>query len=671
MKSIALGLVSGFLLSGLLLACGGGGSNPPANPLSISTTSLQQGQTAVAYNATLSATGGTAPYTWTLKSGTLPAGLSLSTGGTISGTPTTAGAASITVQVSDSATTPQTADSGNLALAISGGMLQITSTVATVGTVGTAYNFQLEATGGVPPYTWAVGSGSTLPAGLSLSAAGVVSGTPTAAGSFNPSIAVTDETTTNTISEPVAFTINPAGTPLPDGNYSFQFSGTAGNPVAINGAFEVVSGAIGVGSYNENVLNQPPQADQFFAPNSSVAIGPNGLGQIVFQLQSGGNITFALAAPASALTAGNNTEIRIIEFDDTTGSGMRGSGVLKSASFDAAPTFKGGYAFGFSGFDTHSQPVSLVGSFQADGSGNITSGSVDLNANGTATNATAVTGTYSTNPGNISGTIKLKIGSDTLSYDYYQVSPTELFVISADTTSATIPTVSGVVLQQTGPFTNASFTGANVFEMTGVTPALQVGYLPVFTLGLFASSGNGNVTASFDQVGPSPSQPPTYTATYTVDGTTARTAITSGSTTKAILYLVSNAKAFVLSPDVPVSSGVVEAQTGSPFSNASLKGNYLGGTIPRPDPNVGYDLNVVSLVAADGAGKAQITSDISGANGLQSNQMLSGTYSVDAHGRAVFTVSGDPTVRIFYIVSPTKAVFLSSEAGGYLSSFEQ
>jgi hypothetical protein len=174
------------------------------------------------------------------------------------------------------------------------------------------------------------------------------------------------------------------------------------------------------------------------------------------------------------------------------------------------------------------------------------------------------------------------------------------------------------------------------------------------------------VTANFDQVGSL--QLPTYNGTYTVDATTARTAITSGSTTKAILYLVSSAKAFVLSPSAPIMSGLVEAQTGAPFSNASLKGNYLGGTIPWPDLS---DLNVVSLVAADGAGNVQITSNSSGPNGLQSNQMLSGTYSVDTHGRAVFTVSGDSTPRIFYVVSPTKTVFLSGDGRGYISSFEQ
>jgi hypothetical protein len=158
--------------------------------------------------------------------------------------------------------------------------------------------------------------------------------------------------------------------------------------------------------------------------------------------------------------------------------------------------------------------------------------------------------------------------------------------------------------------------------------------------------------------------PQSYTATYAVDPATGRTPITSGGT-KAILYLVSSTKAFVLGADASASSGLLEAQSGSPFVNTSLKGNYLGGTIPWPD------LNVVSLLAADGAGNAQFTSDSSSSKGLQSNQVLSGTYSVDTHGRAVFTVSGDSTARIFYVVSPTRTVFLSGDGGGYLSSFEQ
>lgn len=664
MKTNCLGLVSSFFLSGLLLACGGGGSTPPVNPLSVTTTSLASGQTSTAYSATLSATGGVAPYSWTVKSGTLPAGLSLSAAGVIAGTPTTAGAANVTVQVSDSETMPQTAVSGSLTLAISGGTLKITSTTADPGTVGTAYNFQLTASGGVPPYTWAVASGSTLPAGLALSSAGVVSGTPTASGTFNPSIAVTDETTSNTVSEPVSFTINPSGNPLPDGNYAFQFNGNAagGNPVGINGVFQVTKGAVGIGFYNENELNQAPQAQQDIT-GGSASIAPNGLGQLELTLQSG-NVTFALAVPASALTPGSDSDIRIIEFDDTTGTGMRGSGVLKAANFNGSlSAIKGGYAFAFSGWDMHSQPAAVAGSFQADGLGNITTGIADVNDNGTLSSYTAVTGTYTTDPVG-SGVITLKLAAGlTVTYTYYQVTPTELLATSGDLSSATIPLVSGSALQQTGPFSNASFTGANVLELNG--NALQTAfYIPDITLGLLASDGNGNLAAAYDEYKGSLIAPQTYTATYTVDPATGRTPITA-SATRAILYLVSNKKAFVLGADASTSSGLLEAQAGLPFTNTSLKGNYLGGTIPWPA------LNVVSLIAADGAGNAQFTSNSSGSKGLQSDQKISGTYSVDALGRAVFTVSGDATPRIFYVVSPTKTVLLSGDGGGYLSGFEQ
>ncbi|WP_374089793.1 N,N-dimethylformamidase beta subunit family domain-containing protein [Methylomicrobium lacus] len=75
-----------------------------ATPLSITTTSLPGGTVAIPYTATLAATGGTLPYTWSITSGALPPGLSLAPNtGAIIGTPTSAGTANFTVQVSDSA----------------------------------------------------------------------------------------------------------------------------------------------------------------------------------------------------------------------------------------------------------------------------------------------------------------------------------------------------------------------------------------------------------------------------------------------------------------------------------------------------------------------------------------------------------------------------------------
>jgi hypothetical protein len=140
-----------------------------------------------------------------------------------------------------------------------------------------------------------------------------------------------------------------------------------------------------------------------------------------------------------------------------------------------------------------------------------------------------------------------------------------------------------------------------VLELNG--NAIQTAaYIPDITLGLLTSDERGNVTATYDEHKASLLPPQTYTATCAVDPATGRMPITSAGT-KAILYLVSNAKAFVLGADASSSSGLLEAQSGSTLVNTSLKGNYLGGTLPWPDPNV------VSLVAVDGAGNAQFTSD--------------------------------------------------------------
>jgi hypothetical protein len=155
--------------------------------LAVTTVSLPDGTTGAAYSQALTATGGTAPYSWSVSAGSLPAGLTLPSGGTISGTPTTAGTSSFTVVVTD--TDGNTATQA-LSLAVVA-ELAVTTTTLPAGVAGGPYSQTLAAAGGTTPYAWSLASGA-LPAGVFLSSAGVISGTPSATGDFSFTAEVTD-----------------------------------------------------------------------------------------------------------------------------------------------------------------------------------------------------------------------------------------------------------------------------------------------------------------------------------------------------------------------------------------------------------------------------------------------------------------------------------------------
>ena len=150
--------------------------NVASAPVVITTASLPGGTVGTGYNTSLAATGGTGGMTWTLDSGALPAGLTLGSGGGITGTPTTAAASSFTVRATDSIGAFATR---SLSITVAGVAVTITTPAALpAARVGVPYNMALGATGGTAPYAWRLQSGR-LPDGLSLSSAGVISGTPT------------------------------------------------------------------------------------------------------------------------------------------------------------------------------------------------------------------------------------------------------------------------------------------------------------------------------------------------------------------------------------------------------------------------------------------------------------------------------------------------------------
>ncbi|TLX21877.1 putative Ig domain-containing protein [Thermomonas fusca] len=192
---------------------------PSASAITVSPASLPTLTAGTPFSQTLSSSGGVAPYTYNVQSGALPPGLTLSSSGVLSGTPTQRGAYSFSVRSTDN--TSAFTDKGYTGT-VANPTLALTTASGTA-IQGVAFSQTLSTSGGVAPYTYALETGS-FPAGISVSSAGVVSGTTAAApGNYPVTIRVTDASTgpgsyfevenyTLTVSPPpsVAIAVSPA-----------------------------------------------------------------------------------------------------------------------------------------------------------------------------------------------------------------------------------------------------------------------------------------------------------------------------------------------------------------------------------------------------------------------------------------------------------------------------
>lgn len=192
--------------------------------LGVDTGTLPDGVAGVDYAATLKVRGGTAPYTWSQTG--LPAGLVLSQAGAISGKPTAVGASSVIVTVTDK-------DGATASRTISLTVTSVSVTTSSLpnGSVGATYNATLAASGGVAPYTW---SQTGLPAGLTMSAAGVITGKPTANGTTAVTVKVTDNVgfsaskTMNLVVSSVSITTSSLPEGFAGGQYDFNLAASGG-----------------------------------------------------------------------------------------------------------------------------------------------------------------------------------------------------------------------------------------------------------------------------------------------------------------------------------------------------------------------------------------------------------------------------------------------------------
>jgi uncharacterized protein (TIGR03437 family) len=153
---------------------------------------LANSSVGAAYSFTFAATGGVTPYNWIVSSGSVPPGLTLSTSGALTGTPTATGTYSFTVQATDSTPSAPHTATQMFTLRITP-QLTITTPTPLSGTAGSALDIVMTATGGVLPEIWQVAGGSQLPTGLTLDTiSGFLQGTPPAAGTFTFTVQVTD-----------------------------------------------------------------------------------------------------------------------------------------------------------------------------------------------------------------------------------------------------------------------------------------------------------------------------------------------------------------------------------------------------------------------------------------------------------------------------------------------
>lgn len=204
----------------------------PTAPVVSPTPAPPSGTVTHSYNGgsaySFSASGGLGPYTWTVTTGAVPAGLTLGSDGTLSGTPTTVGTVTFTVTATDSALPPEAGSQAFTVAVNTPGPPVINLTPApptAVADIGYP-TFIFTATGGYLPLTWAVNAGA-LPIGLSLATSGSLGGVPTTIGSFPFTVTVTDSAPTPAMNS-APFTIAITAPPPPTINAAAPPTGTVG-----------------------------------------------------------------------------------------------------------------------------------------------------------------------------------------------------------------------------------------------------------------------------------------------------------------------------------------------------------------------------------------------------------------------------------------------------------
>ncbi len=472
--------------------------------LALTLSTLPNATVGTPYTATIGVTGGTPPYSCAILAGTLPAGLSLA-GCVISGTPSTAGTANLTVRASDSGSPVLNTSGPETLTVLPLATLSLTANLPNP-VLNQTYTQTLLATGGLPPYTYTVTAGAP-PTGISLSSTGVLSGLPSAPGASSFTVTVTDtEPIPQTATLPVVLLVVYPSTPNDSeltGPYAFLFQGY--DDVA-SGIFAFQTATVGSFTADGNGVVSQGELDanhQSSNPTGTTVSSSTFLGTYEVEADNRGMLTittfnpngttantstYAISIKAPQPPSTISTAGDMIEFDNNSVVGTKGSGSLLAqdvTSFSAG--LNGSYAFGLSG-DTPclptctvgiiAGPAASVGQLTTNGAGLISTGTSDANI-ATANFATeGLTGSYGAADSN--GRVSLAMttagtpaGVYPVDYAVYLVNANHAFLMSADKHSTFILLAGSAQLQTQSSFDNTAMNGAFVgYENAQSDPGL-------------------------------------------------------------------------------------------------------------------------------------------------------------------------------------------------------
>jgi large repetitive protein len=645
-----------------------------AQPPSIATTSLPSATLGAAYSQTIAAKGGTGALSYSVSSGSLPTGLSLSgSTGAITGTPSGAsGTSTFTVKVTDSSTAGGVSATQPLNIPVS--ILTVTTNSLPSGSVGGAYNGALASTGGLAPITWSV-IGGTLPAGLTLNTAtGAITGTPTAAATSSITVQAGDssspqQTAKATLNLTVAqlmITTTSLLNPMVGEAYnqSLLYTDSGGTlPVT----WSIASGTLPSGF----TLNPSTGAITGTATSSEV-----------------GTSNFTVQVTDSSAPAQTATQALSLTITTATACGSGSESLLT-----------GQYAMSLTGFDA-SGPAGILASFTANGSGGITSGYEDLNSAGPSgvqpnVAVTAAGSSYS-------------IGSDRRGCLTLVTSAgTRVFRIAVGIINSGVATigrsiefdntgtnVAGTIqIQQSSAFSNAQVTGNFAFVAESpITSGAGGGFFAaVGALNLSGSTvtgvGDMNINGSMDPGNSAyPASPMTFTSgTYNIGsngrGTLSFSVPINGTPTSInlVVYVLNSIQVYFMSgsaqsttnPAINLFAGFAGQQTGLPYSTSSLNSACIMFASGQASPGATASRVQAGVLSPDGNGNFAFIGDLNSA-GAVSSLTSAGSYAVSSNGRVLLTNSGGTSPgQVMYLVDPSnEGYFLSTDNYAMLGNAE-